>query len=217
MLCDADTTKAVVDNLNLRHSSGTMPPIICDPVCVSTSGHTLLKEDAIETLITGLFPISTLITPNKSEAELLTSQMGNATKIDDLESMLASAKILLTTGCKAVLLKGGHLAYSMQDVNSIEKKFPEATLIKQGLLGNNMEILLAGSGLNDGDIKVVVDILHQYNGQTTLMVRPRIESTSTHGTGCTLSSAIACELTKGASRMSTLEIMKLEFILIHAI
>ena len=43
-----------------------------------------------------------------------------------------------------------------------------------------------------------VDILTQDNGQTRLAV-PRIATSNTHGTGCTLSSAIAAGLAKGAS------------------
>ncbi|KAF4614645.1 hypothetical protein D9613_003401 [Agrocybe pediades] len=204
MLCDAATAKTVVDNLTRRTSSGSLPPIICDPVCVSTSGHTLLKEDAVETLITGLFPISALITPNKSEAELLASRMGSGceTKIDDLESMLEVAKILIKSGCKAVLLKGGHLSTTLHDVQSISAKFPDARVIKQGILGENMEILLAGCAAPiQAETKVVFDLLYQSTGQTTLLVRPRIESSSTHGTGCTLSSAVACELAKGAKSL----------------
>lgn len=200
MLYDAETAKTVVNTLKSRFSPSGIPPLVCDPVCVSTSGHTLLCEDALEILISGLFPLSTLITPNKSEAELLLSKMGPEFLIESLDDMLTAAEKLGSVGCKAVLLKGGHIIARMEDVFAIENKFPDAKVIKQNIPGENMEILIAGSP-NYDTLDLVVDILHQQDGQKTMFVRPRIESSSTHGTGCTLSSAIAVQLAKGTPRM----------------
>lgn len=45
------------------------------------------------------------------------------------------------------------------------------------------------------DGREVVDVL--YDGTTTVFRRPRIETTSTHGTGCTLSAAITARLALG--------------------
>lgn len=208
MLYDAQITKVVVDSLKTRYnatSSAEMPPIICDPVCVSTSGHTLLHEDALDVLIFSLFPISTLITPNKSEAELLLSRMGGEViKIHNLESMVFAAEVLLSFAkCQAVLLKGGHITAHMKDVVATQDKFSVLGLkvVKQNLLGENMEILSAFSADLAGDQELVVDILlEKEDNRKTMFVRPRIDSSSTHGTGCTLSSAIASELAKGSSR-----------------
>jgi hydroxymethylpyrimidine/phosphomethylpyrimidine kinase len=49
-----------------------------------------------------------------------------------------------------------------------------------------------------GEGKEAVDILVTHDGQTRLSA-PRIATSNTHGTGCTLSSAIAAGLAKGAS------------------
>ena len=200
MLYDAKTTKTVVDTLKSRFSPSGFPPLVCDPVCVSTSGHSLLHEDALEILISELFPVSTLITPNKSEAELLLSKMGSEFLIKSLDDMLRAAENLAFVGCTAVLLKGGHVTARMEDVFATEIKFPEVKVIKQNIPGENMEILIVGSP-NYDTLDLVVDILHQKDGQKTMFVRPRIESSSTHGTGCTLSSAIAAQLAKGTPRM----------------
>jgi len=200
MLYDAKTTKTVVDTLKSHFSPSGIPPLVCDPVCVSTSGHSLLHEDALEILISELFPVSTLITPNKSEAELLLSKMGPEFLIKSLDDMLSAAEKLAFVGCKAVLLKGGHVTARMEDVFAIEIKFPEVKVIKQNIPAENMEILIVGSPNYDA-LDLVVDILHQKDGQKTMFVRPRIESSSTHGTGCTLSSAIAAQLAKGTPRM----------------
>ena len=46
--------------------------VVFDPVMVSTSGHRLIEEDAISALTRELMPLASLITPNLSEAEVLT-------------------------------------------------------------------------------------------------------------------------------------------------
>lgn len=204
MLYDAETAKTVVDALKTRFSPSGIPPLVCDPVCVSTSGHTLLHEDALEILTSELFPLSTLITPNKSEAELLLSKMGPEFLIGSLEDMLIAAEKLISVGCKAVLLKGGHITARMEDVFATQKKSPDVKVIKQNLPGENMEILLVGSP-NYDTLDLVVDVLYQRDGQKTMFVRPRIESSSTHGTGCTLSSAIAAQLAKGTPLEASVE------------
>ena len=56
-------------------------------------------------------------------------------------------------------------------------------------------VLIKGGHLHVSDDSVV-DIL--YDGEFTEFSNPRIETTSTHGTGCTLSAAIAAHLALGA-------------------
>src|SRR5438132_230229 len=46
-------------------------PLVVDPVMVASSGARLLREDAVETLVTRLLPLATVITPNLLEAETL--------------------------------------------------------------------------------------------------------------------------------------------------
>lgn len=80
------------------------PPLVVDPVMVSTSGARLLKPSAEKTLKEKLLPLATLVTPNLDEAEILAGQ-----KISSPEKMREAArKIHAEFGC-AVLLKGGHL------------------------------------------------------------------------------------------------------------
>jgi hydroxymethylpyrimidine/phosphomethylpyrimidine kinase len=207
MLFDAENTRAVVRSIKNHYSQSlsATPPIICDPVCVSTSGHTLLHSDAIDVVINELFPLATLITPNKSEAELLLSHRGFPTSISTIEDMISAAnRMVLIFASHAVLLKGGHITASSQDVNRLITANQDVRAVRHGLLGENMEILLAGAeGRNgvDYDPELVIDVLLERGGETTLFVRPRIESTSTHGTGCTLSAAIASALARGDSCM----------------
>ena len=68
MLANADVVRATARMLKALPS---MPPLVIDPVCVSTSGHTLVEGDALGTLITELLPLATVLTPNTNEAVLL--------------------------------------------------------------------------------------------------------------------------------------------------
>ena len=123
--------------------------IVVDPVMVATSGSSLMKTDAVQTLCEQLLPLAALVTPNIPEAQILAEQ-----EIKDEADMLAAAKTLGDRfGC-AVLLKGGH---SVSDAN---------------------------------------DLLYA-NGTHRWFYGKRIDNPNTHGTGCTLSSAIAAGLAKG--------------------
>ena len=58
------TVKKCLENFAIRN-------IVLDPVMVSTSGHKLLQDEAIETLVCQLLPKARVITPNIPEAEIL--------------------------------------------------------------------------------------------------------------------------------------------------
>lgn len=126
-------------------------PIVVDPVTLAKSGDALLLPEAINSLLSLIMPLATLITPNIPEACTFTG-----ISAESENEMLTMAQKLLDFGPQYVLLKGGHL-------NS-----PESN-----------------------------DLLLGRNGLTHWFKRPRIESKNTHGTGCTLSAAIAACLAQG--------------------
>ena len=146
MVSSSELIEVIADKLTGYQAKN----IVVDPVMVATSGARLISEDAISTLKSKLLPLAKVITPNISEAEVL-SEMQIKSEAD----MEKAAEIICNRlGC-SVLLKGGHQ-------------------------------------LNDAN-----DLLWQKNEQATWFMGKRIDNPNTHGTGCTLSSAIASNLAKG--------------------
>ena len=79
-------------------------PLVVDPVMAAKGGARLIDPDAVEALKEQLIPRATVLTPNLPEAEIL---CGSA--IADVAAMRAAGEQLLRLGCRAVLVKGGHL------------------------------------------------------------------------------------------------------------
>jgi hydroxymethylpyrimidine/phosphomethylpyrimidine kinase len=87
-------------------------PLVVDPVIVSTSGRRLLQTAGVTMLQRALLPLATLVTPNISEAEILTGK-----KIATLEELRAAARAIQRMfGC-AALVKGGHLSGTSEAVD----------------------------------------------------------------------------------------------------
>src|SRR4030088_576470 len=78
--------------------------VVLDPVMVATSGDRLLATDAVEALRTKLIPRASLITPNLPEAPAL---LDDPVAVSDAE-IERQGRRLLSMGCGAVLIKGGH-------------------------------------------------------------------------------------------------------------
>ncbi|KAI0085951.1 Phosphomethylpyrimidine kinase-domain-containing protein [Irpex rosettiformis] len=200
MLFDVSSICTVVQVLRSHYAKDpeSIPPLVCDPVCVSTSGHNLLQPDAVNVLVSELLPLVFLFTPNKSEAEIILSSHGlEPSDIIDLEGMVEASQALLTLGPKNVLLKGGHLTTTYNEVLKFRAARPDVRMVSTNFDGENTEILQA-AGYDTQDCEVVVDVLRTPQ-RVALFLHPRVDSTSTHGTGCTLSAAIASQLAHGKS------------------
>lgn len=79
--------------------------VVLDPVMVSTSGHRLIEENAVEVIMRRLMPLARVITPNIPEAEILA---GCSISGEDVFDEIAR-KLSGNTGV-SVLLKAGHLS-----------------------------------------------------------------------------------------------------------
>ena len=108
MLFSPENIQVVTKFLSGKPSRARIP-LVVDPVLVSTSGTQLLQPRALKILMDQLLPHATLVTPNLSEAEILSGQ-----KISSIEEMAeVSHRIHTRFGC-AVLVKGGHLRAGRQ-------------------------------------------------------------------------------------------------------
>lgn len=147
MVSRSETIRAIASGLTHYKAQN----IVVDPVMISKSGYYLLQKDATLALVSCLFPLATVLTPNIPEAEEI-----SGLKIHSLKDMEEAARKIHALGPRYVLLKGGH---------------------------------------REGD---ATDIL--FDGKTFQhLVSPRIDTHNTHGTGCTLSSAITANLAQGYS------------------
>ena len=95
---------SIVRTLKKVLSRYTEIPLVVDPVLRSTSGRPLLDEDGIQELKSSLLPLCDLVTPNLTELAELTGRDVVLSGSKEREA----AQQLLQTGCKAVLVKGGH-------------------------------------------------------------------------------------------------------------
>ena len=94
--------------------------VVVDPVMVAKSGDRLLKADAIEALVSQLFPLALIITPNLHEAETLTGM-----RVECADDMKRAAVKLRQFGPQYVVIKGGHLQGNPVDLLYDGRNFRE--------------------------------------------------------------------------------------------
>jgi hydroxymethylpyrimidine/phosphomethylpyrimidine kinase len=74
-------------------------PLVVDPVMIASSGAQLLQPDAVAVLVSRLFPLATVVTPNLQEAQALAG--GDAPRRE-------LAARIYDLGAAAVVVTGGH-------------------------------------------------------------------------------------------------------------
>lgn len=163
------SSAALIETIADRLTAHQARNIVLDPVMVATSGAKLIDDDAVAALTTRLFPLATVITPNMPETEALLEQalQERSSANDD------SAARLLSEGIRAE-------ADMETAARTLAEHFGCAVLVK------------GGHGVKDAN-----DVLVEPDGTATWFTSPRIDNPNTHGTGCTLSSAIASHLALG--------------------
>jgi len=149
-------------------------PVVFDPVMVATSGGILADAETIASF-TRLMRLATVTTPNLPELEALSG----CNDIADEFSMRDAAEIVMErTGATAILAKGGH--------------WPSGFVFGSDAEGNPV------SAKTDD---LVFDCLYCSSAETGWQEwefhHARLATRHTHGTGCTLASAIAVCLGAG--------------------
>jgi len=94
--------------------------VVIDPVMYAKNGAPLMEMDAISTLIKEVVPLADLITPNIPEAEKMS---GMTIKTHD--DMREAARRIRAMGCRAIVVKGGHIEGDATDILFDGNKFYE--------------------------------------------------------------------------------------------
>lgn len=125
---------------------------------VATTGAQLLPDAAVSHLRNLVLPLTTILTPNIPEAQLLLQNAGiDAPEITSVHDIIAVARKLQALGPSYVLVKGGHLP-----------------------LTSDLKISATPT-----DRTNVVDVLHD-GEEATVFSTNFSSSKNTHGTGCSL-------------------------------
>src|SRR5207248_1325496 len=95
MLFSRSLIETVADYL-----AGHPVPLVVDPVMIASSGAKLLEHDAVGVLVSRLFPLASVVTPNLNEAQALAGL--------ETEDRRALAERLHALGAPAVVVTGGH-------------------------------------------------------------------------------------------------------------
>ncbi len=163
---------AIVQTVAEKLRQYPIPFVVLDTVMVAKSGDFLLAPEAIGAVRDLLLPLVSIITPNLHEAAALLGCRPAATE----REMCEQGRALLALGCRAVVMKGGHLD---------GQRSPDWLITAMDA--------------------VRVDAL-------------RVNTRHTHGTGCTLSAALAALRPRHDDWAQTLRAAKawLQQALLHA-
>ncbi|MFO7948206.1 MAG: bifunctional hydroxymethylpyrimidine kinase/phosphomethylpyrimidine kinase [Armatimonadota bacterium] len=102
--------REIVETVAGAVSDWDIPHLVVDPVMIAKSGDTLLEDDATEAIVQELLPLAEVVTPNLPEAEALTGM-----EIASREEIAEAGRKLCSTGCRAAVIKGGHMEGSADD------------------------------------------------------------------------------------------------------
>ncbi len=144
--------------------------VVVDPVMVSTSGAELINNDSYTALCGYLLPLADIITPNIPEAQRLTGMT-----IASGKEMLDAAVMLREKYECNVLIKGGHGDFC--------NTFNECDIDDMYVMDNKRF---------STDLLLFIE-----DDKPVYLCAKRFDNPNSHGTGCTLSSAIAAGLAKG--------------------
>ena len=150
MLADLEHVTLMVELLNHHNRAGKIP-VVLDPVFRASAGGKVLGKRAIWKMREELLPLVTLVKPNLFEAAALLDKE-QARMPDEMREQAAA---LLRSGCRHVLLSGGHLP-----------------------------------GEEAVDVLALRDGFRKFSS-------PKHPDMEVHGTGCTLTAAIAANLARG--------------------
>ncbi|MGH6617371.1 bifunctional hydroxymethylpyrimidine kinase/phosphomethylpyrimidine kinase [Sphingomonas sp.] len=167
MIGSAETAHAVADRLEQLAL-----PIVFDPVMVATSGSVLADDDTIAAF-GRLMRVATVTTPNLPELAVLSATLPS------VRPELVEGPFFLPSD--AGEKNGASTSSARTEERALVNHIGTALLVKGG----------------HADGEEIEDRLIHADGSVQNWRAPRLHTTSSHGTGCTLSSAIATGLGQG--------------------
>ena len=106
------SSSEIIELVSRKLSERDVSPLVVDPVMISKSGYSLLREDAVEALKAHLLPLATVVTPNAHEAELL-----SGVRVTSVAEAREAAAAIFKLGPRAVLVKGGHIEQEKEAID----------------------------------------------------------------------------------------------------
>lgn len=193
---------------------------VIDPVMFAKNGFALMPKEICEFYRQTMLSFASVLTPNIPEAQHLCGF-----NIQNIADMKRAAFVLHKMGAKSVLLKGGHFAegYARESGTHQSGNNAEIDAITTHMLTLDLESM----GRDSKNIESSEAQIHTTHASSThenitdksprsddvffngseffILPCERIETKNTHGTGCTLSSAIASNLALGKSTLDSIK------------
>ena len=189
-------------------------PVVLDPVMVSTSGALLIERDAVAALLETLVPLAQLITPNLHEARVLVDALGaDAAASDgvvaDDDTCGAGAPVPATIAPDEAPVPAADAPAAQTPVPTDETTLAtsehkqEAAALRIAR-ATQTRVLVKGGHAHDH----ASDVLAYPDGRVVWFRAQRIDNKNNHGSGCTLSSALACAYAQGKSTRDAVQYAK---------
>lgn len=184
----------VIVGLIKRHG---LENVIVDPVIAPTSGAVFASEEVMKSMIEKLFPLSTLVTPNLPEAKRICEiiECQNLQLKDDAQKQYQAQ--VQSKDISRIKIQPQPQSQTEIHGKAANLSAPELACFIGRSCGCN--VLIKGGHAEGSSATDYLWTATDENimGCTAEFKGDRVETTSSHGTGCALSSSIAANMAKG--------------------
>lgn len=196
-------------------------PVVLDPVMVSTSGALLIERDAVAALLETLVPLAQLITPNLHEARVLVDALGADAAASD--GVVADDDVVVANDDACgdgtpvpATIAPDDAPVPAADAPAAQTPVPtdETTLASSEHKQEAAALRIARATQTRVLVKGghahghASDVLAYPDGRVVWFRAQRIDNKNNHGSGCTLSSALACAYAQGKSTRDAVQYAK---------
>lgn len=178
-------------------------PVVLDPVMVSTSGALLIERDAVAALLETLVPLAQLITPNLHEARVLVDALG-------ADAAASDGVVAVDEACgdgtpvPATIAPAAQTPVPTDETTLASSEHEQEAAALCIARATQTRVLVKGGHAHDH----ASDVLAYPDGRVVWFRAQRIDNKNNHGSGCTLSSALACAYAQGKSTRDAVQYAK---------